>query len=87
MPEPLRVPPADPRANYLAYKDEIDRAISRALASGKYILDSEVGAFEQDIRTRGHEQAPLVRTHAGRDCARGADCLRSNHLQMPLKVF
>jgi dTDP-4-amino-4,6-dideoxygalactose transaminase len=40
---------ADPRANYLAHKAEIDAAIARALDSGWYILGREVAAFEQEF--------------------------------------
>ena len=41
--------PADPKANYLAHKDEIDQAIDRVLDSGCYILGQEVAAFEQEF--------------------------------------
>jgi dTDP-4-amino-4,6-dideoxygalactose transaminase len=41
--------PADPKANYLAHKDEIDQAIHRVLESGWYILGHEVTAFEQEF--------------------------------------
>ncbi|HUK81171.1 MAG TPA: erythromycin biosynthesis sensory transduction protein eryC1, partial [Verrucomicrobiae bacterium] len=33
---------ADPKANYLAHKAEIDAAIQRVLDSGRYILGDEV---------------------------------------------
>ncbi len=39
---------ADPRAGYLAHKEEIDAAIARALTSGRYILGPEVEAFERE---------------------------------------
>jgi len=39
----------DPRANYLAHKKEIDRAIARVLDSGSYILGQEVAAFEDEF--------------------------------------
>jgi dTDP-4-amino-4,6-dideoxygalactose transaminase len=39
---------ADPRAEYLAHKPEIDAAIARALESGRYILGAEVSAFESE---------------------------------------
>ena len=39
---------ADPRAGYLAHKDEIDRALARCLTSGRYILGPEVEAFENE---------------------------------------
>jgi dTDP-4-amino-4,6-dideoxygalactose transaminase len=41
--------PADPKANYLAHKDEINQAILRVLDSGRYILGHEVTAFEQEF--------------------------------------
>lgn len=41
--------PADPRGNYLAHKDEIDRAIQRVLEGGHYILGEEVAAFEREF--------------------------------------
>ena len=40
---------ADPKANYLAHKAEIDAAIQRVLDSGRYILGDEVAAFEQEF--------------------------------------
>jgi dTDP-4-amino-4,6-dideoxygalactose transaminase len=43
------LPPADPKANYLAHKEEIDQAIGRVLDSGWYILGQEVTAFEQEF--------------------------------------
>lgn len=39
----------DPKTSYLAYKAEIDAAISRVLDSGWYILGREVEAFEQEF--------------------------------------
>ena len=41
--------PADPGANYLAHKDEIDEAIHRVLDRGWYILGDEVRAFEEEF--------------------------------------
>ena len=41
--------PADPKANYLAHADEIRSAIDRVLASGYYILGSEVEGFEKEF--------------------------------------
>ena len=43
------IPQADPRANYLAHKDEIDRAIATVLDRGRYILGPEVEAFEREF--------------------------------------
>lgn len=41
--------PADPRASYLAHREEIDAALSAALARGGYILGEEVRAFEREF--------------------------------------
>src|SRR3972149_6944346 len=40
---------SNPRAQYLAHKDEIDEAISRVLEGGRYILGAEVKAFEEEL--------------------------------------
>ncbi len=40
---------ANPHANYLAHKAEIDTAVLQVLASGWYILGEEVTAFEQEF--------------------------------------
>ena len=41
--------PMDPRANYLAHREEIDSAISGVLEGGRYILGPEVAAFEREF--------------------------------------
>jgi dTDP-4-amino-4,6-dideoxygalactose transaminase len=46
---PPPILPADPRANYLAHKEEIDAALRRVLEGGQYILGDEVAAFEQEF--------------------------------------
>src|SRR5271166_6070902 len=43
------IPQTDPRAGYLAHQAAIDRALSRVLESGSYILGREVEAFEADF--------------------------------------
>ena len=45
----IRVPQTDPRAAYLEYKQEIDAAISSVLDQGRYILGTQVEAFEQEF--------------------------------------
>ncbi len=45
--QPDFVPQADPKANYLTHRTEIDAAVLRVLDSGRYILGREVEAFEQ----------------------------------------
>src|SRR4030095_5817662 len=41
--------PANPAANYLAHRDEIDQAIRRVLDGGMYILGQEVAKFEEEF--------------------------------------
>jgi dTDP-3-amino-3,4,6-trideoxy-alpha-D-glucose transaminase len=43
------IPQANPKAQYLAHKDEIDAAIARVLESGRYILGEECAAFEREF--------------------------------------
>ena len=45
----MQLLPCNPKANYLAHKDEIDAAIARVLDSGWYILGQEVTAFENEF--------------------------------------
>jgi dTDP-4-amino-4,6-dideoxygalactose transaminase len=40
---------ANPKAQYLPYKDEIDAAILKVLESGKYILGEQVSLFEKEF--------------------------------------
>ena len=40
---------SNPKANYLAHKEEIDKAIARVLDSGRYIVGEEVSAFENEF--------------------------------------
>lgn len=40
---------SNPSAQYLSQKTEIDEAIARVLASGRYVLGSEVGSFEEEF--------------------------------------
>lgn len=44
-----RIPQAQPLAQYLAYREEIDAAIYRVLSTGRYILGQEVSAFENEF--------------------------------------
>jgi len=41
--------PADPKADYLAHKAEIDLAVQQVMNGGHYILGPEVQAFEQEF--------------------------------------
>jgi dTDP-4-amino-4,6-dideoxygalactose transaminase len=43
------IPPSFPLGGYLAHKEEIHAAIARTLASGSYVLGTEVATFEQDF--------------------------------------
>jgi len=49
MAVPVKLIPNNPRANYLAYKKEINDAITRVLDSGMYVLGKEVNAFEKEF--------------------------------------
>ncbi len=49
MREIPRVLSADPKAGYLAHREEIDGAIRRVLESGWYILGEEAEAFESEF--------------------------------------
>ena len=43
------IPQTDPKAGYLAHKDEIDAAVAEVLGRGAYILGPEVEAFEREF--------------------------------------
>ncbi|HYB43543.1 MAG TPA: DegT/DnrJ/EryC1/StrS family aminotransferase [Candidatus Methylomirabilis sp.] len=43
------IPQSDPRAGYLAHRQEIDAAVAAVLAGGSYILGREVTAFEREF--------------------------------------
>jgi dTDP-4-amino-4,6-dideoxygalactose transaminase len=58
----------DPRAEYLAYQDEINGSIQAVLNSGRYILGAEVQAFE-------HEFAEFIGARFGTGVASGTDAL------------
>ena len=49
MSQPASIPQCDPRASYLAQKDQIDAAIGASLAAGRYILGPSVAAFESEF--------------------------------------
>jgi len=44
-----KIPQCDPKANYLFYREEIEKAIKRVLEAGRYILGGEVEKFEKDF--------------------------------------
>lgn len=60
---------ANPKAHYLAHREEIDAAIRTALESGRYILGEEVAAFEMEFA------AYLGVSHAV-GCGSGTEALR-----------
>ena len=62
------IPQADPKAGYLAHKEEIDAAVAKALASGWYILGGEVKGFEAEF-------ARFVGIGHGIGVANGTDAL------------
>lgn len=43
------IPVSNPKAQYLAHKEEIDAALARVLERGQYILGPEVEAFEHEF--------------------------------------
>jgi len=45
------IPVSNPRAGYLAHKEEIDEAIHAAVDSGQYVMGAAVEAFEQEFAT------------------------------------
>ncbi|KAF0146416.1 MAG: putative aminotransferase [Nitrospirae bacterium] len=45
----MTIPPVDPKADYLAHKEEIDAAVRRVMERGQYILGEEVGLFESEF--------------------------------------
>jgi dTDP-4-amino-4,6-dideoxygalactose transaminase len=45
----INIPQTDPRAGYLARREELDDAIARTLQGGRYILGAEVKAFEEEF--------------------------------------
>ena len=62
----IRVPAADPRASFLAHRDEIEEAVTRVLESGRYILGDEVAAFEGEF-ARYLETSAVVGVASGTD--------------------
>lgn len=58
----------NPRASYLAHKEEIDAAIARVLDRGSYILGEEVARFEEEF-------AAYVGAEAAIGVASGTDAL------------
>ena len=43
------IPQCDPRANYLAHREEIDAAVSAVLGGGRYVLGEQVALFEEEF--------------------------------------
>jgi dTDP-4-amino-4,6-dideoxygalactose transaminase len=65
----MPIQPADPRANYLAHRDEVVAAFERVLEGGHFILGPEVAAFEAEF-------AAYVGAAHGIGVASGTDALR-----------
>jgi dTDP-4-amino-4,6-dideoxygalactose transaminase len=59
---------ANPKAQYLSYKDEIDTVIKSVLDSGCYVLGEEVTKLEQEF-------ADYIGTHSAIGVANGTDAL------------
>src|SRR6185436_4098239 len=49
MSAPISIPMADPAGEYRLLKDEIDAAVGRVLASGRYVLGPEGEALEREL--------------------------------------
>ncbi len=62
------IPQTDPRANYLAHREEIDAAITAVLEGGWYILGEETRAFEREF-------AAYCDAHEAVGVASGTDAL------------
>jgi len=62
------IPVANPLAQYLAHRAEVDEAVSRVLAGGRYILGPEVEAFEAEF-------AAYIGVRFGVGVASGTDAL------------
>ena len=45
----VMIPCANPKAQYLSYRDDINSAIQRVLDSGWYVLGEEVTRFEKEF--------------------------------------
>jgi len=45
---PIRISLADPAGEYRLLRDELDEAVGRVMASGRYILGPEVASFEKE---------------------------------------
>ncbi|MAS50510.1 MAG: erythromycin biosynthesis sensory transduction protein eryC1, partial [Chloroflexi bacterium] len=43
------IPQCNPKANYKKYREEIDKAISKVLSSGSYVLGEQVTSFEDEF--------------------------------------
>jgi dTDP-4-amino-4,6-dideoxygalactose transaminase len=69
------IPCANPKAQYLARKADIDAAVARALASGSYILGDEVAAFEGEFAAFVGENAGDGETLHGIGVASGTDAV------------
>jgi len=64
----IEVPQTDPKASYIAHREEIDSAIQRVLDSGKFILGQEVESFEQEF-------AAYIGVHHAIGVGNGTDAL------------
>ncbi|NUQ10868.1 MAG: DegT/DnrJ/EryC1/StrS family aminotransferase [Gemmatimonadaceae bacterium] len=60
------IPQTDPRASYVAHREEIDAAIGRVLRNGRYINGPEVEAFEAEFGEY-HGGARAVAVASGTD--------------------
>ncbi len=68
MSRPISIPMADPAGEYRLLKGEIDAAVSRVLASGRYVLGPEGEALEREL-------AAYVGARHAVGCNSGTDAL------------
>lgn len=66
-PRPACSFPAHPLADYLAYRSEIEAAVLRVLASGRYVLGAETEAFEREFGLWLGEGARVIGVASGSD--------------------
>ncbi len=62
----MRVSLADLQAQYAALRDDIDAAVHRVLASGRYIMGEDVAAFEREVAA-DHGVAHAIAVSSGSD--------------------
>src|SRR5262245_31327609 len=85
-----RIPIADPAAEYRELAGEIDEAVRRVLASGRYILGPEGAALEKELAAQlgaAHAVAVNSGTDALHLALRAADVGAGDEVIMPSFTF